>query len=152
MYKKKILGSGSGYYEKRKGLGLCVYCEAPPIVGAVCLSCWFKITAVNHLGSRKYGPAIQEIWNKQEGRCIYTRILLIPGPRGSSKGNASLDHKIPINKGGTNDLTNLQWTTDSINRMKTDMSEEEFFRTCEIILEVRSGKNPAISPLDMTST
>ena len=140
MYKKQILGSGSGSYKKRKDLGLCVYCESPPTVGSVCLDCWFKITAVNHLGSRKYGPAIQEIWVKQEGRCIYTGVSLIPGPRGSLKGNASLDHKIPLNKGGTNDLNNLQWTTEAINRMKTDMSEDEFFRTCEIILENRAAK------------
>lgn len=137
MYKKTVRGTGKGSYLKRKELGLCVYCESPPTVGAVCLLCWFKITAVNHLGSRKLGPAIQDIWEKQEGRCVYTKILLIPGPRVEIGGNASLDHKIPVTKGGSNDLTNLQWTTDVVNRMKSDLTENEFFKMCELILQTR---------------
>lgn len=80
---------------------------------------------------------MKALWEKQGGRCAYTGELLIPGV------NASLDHKIPSTRGGTNDLENLQWVTYQVNRMKTDMLEEEFFRLCRMVLE---GKGFSVVP------
>lgn len=33
----------------------------------------------------------------------------------------------------SSDLANLQWVTEKINRMKTDMTHEEFLKTCRLI-------------------
>jgi 5-methylcytosine-specific restriction endonuclease McrA len=43
---------------------------------------------------------------------------------------AELDHKIPVSRGGTNDLSNLQWIHKSINRAKGTMTNEEFIEAC----------------------
>lgn len=48
-----------------------------------------------------------------------------------SPEDAELDHKIPISRGGTNQLSNLQWVDKSINRAKTSMTNEEFIAMCK---------------------
>jgi hypothetical protein len=66
---------------------------------------------------------------EQEFRCALTGELLRPGQ------NASLDHIVPVSKGGTNTPENLRWTTVDANKMRLDLSDEEFFAICRRILE-----------------
>jgi 5-methylcytosine-specific restriction endonuclease McrA len=40
--------------------------------------------------------------------------------------NASVDHRTPKSKGGSNELDNLQWVDIRINKMKGDMTHEKF--------------------------
>jgi len=58
--------------------------------------------------------------DKQNRRCPYSGRLLLIGD------NASIDHKIPLDRGGTNDLTNLQWVDYHVNIMKWYRTDEEF--------------------------
>ncbi len=51
------------------------------------------------------------------------------------ENNYSLDHKIPPNKGGDNSLGNLRISHRIVNRMKTDLTPEEFIMWCKKILE-----------------
>lgn len=65
---------------------------------------------------------IKDLWASQNGRCFYTKEVLLPGI------NASLDHQIPTSLGGTNDITNLKWVSIKINMMKSNMTHDIFFR------------------------
>jgi hypothetical protein len=43
---------------------------------------------------------------------------------------AELDHKIPVARGGTNALRNLQWIHKDVNRCKGTLTNEEFIEVC----------------------
>lgn len=49
------------------------------------------------------------------------------------------DHIIPCSKGGTNDLDNLGVCTRSANSAKNDLSLEELYELCELILKWRDA-------------
>ena len=55
---------------------------------------------------------------------------------------AELDHKIPVCRGGTNDLSNLQWIHKSINRAKGTMTNEEFIEACLKVASRHQGYAP----------
>jgi 5-methylcytosine-specific restriction endonuclease McrA len=48
-----------------------------------------------------------------------------------------LDHIIPKNRGGKNEIGNLQWVHSFINMMKRDHDEAEFFSIIRNIYEHR---------------
>jgi 5-methylcytosine-specific restriction endonuclease McrA len=60
----------------------------------------------------------------QSYRCALTGKILTPE-------DAELDHKIPLSKGGTNQLGNLQWIAKEINKAKGSMTNEEFIAMCK---------------------
>ncbi len=70
-----------------------------------------------------------ELWNKQEGKCIYTGIQMVL-PHGVKRGTAftasldRIDSSIGYMKG------NVQFTLTAINYMKNDMTHEQ---TVELI-------------------
>jgi hypothetical protein len=107
----------------RKELGLCLTCGSGDPVGNRCLVCILKDTAHFHWGQRKLYPKLIEIFESQKGTCPYTGEKLTLGK------NATLDHKIPKSRGGTSDLSNLQWVYKGnfdVNWMKGMLLEEEF--------------------------
>lgn len=63
----------------------------------------------------------------QNNRCVYSGRILELGI------NASVDHKIPKFKGGTDDISNLQWVDANVNVSKNCLGEEEFFRLIQDI-------------------
>lgn len=46
----------------------------------------------------------------------------------------TVDHRVPLTKGGTNDLENLQLAHLSCNRAKADMSSDEFLELAQQIV------------------
>lgn len=129
--KKNYKFKGPGCYGRRRDAGLCPRCESPPVVKSLCLDCWFAARSSDHLGTRSFGPELKALWKEQGGRCAYTGEELTPGD------GASLDHKIPRTGGGEASVDNLQWISYKVNRMKTDMTEDEFLETCRSILSYR---------------
>lgn len=117
--------------ERRREAGVCLDCgSSEPLIGTgwpICLDCWFKGIARKRGGSRRNGPMIRAIFEEQQGRCAYTGELLVPGT------NASLDHKLPMSRGGKHEKVNLQWVTGRINSMKSDLTHEEFIALCGVI-------------------
>jgi len=111
---------------ERLANGQCYQCKEPATIGAVCYKHWFVRVASN-MHSRSAGKMLQELWEQGTKLCPYTGKALVIGE------NASCDHVIPISRGGTHDGTNLQWVDAQINRMKTDMTHDEFVQMCKLI-------------------
>ena len=108
--------------------GLCI-CGQPIAVGnRVCEDCWFKEISKGNTGTPKNWLIIKEILLRQNYECAYTGKKLVIGV------NASIDHIVPTTKGGNNFIENLQWVDIKINRMKNDMSHQEFISTIKLIL------------------
>jgi len=112
-------------YDRRRKAHECVKCGKQPTVNEIfCERCWFISAAAMRAGGSKNAHLIIELWQQQGGRCYYTDEPLIPG------SNASLDHQQPRSRGGENILSNLRWVSQRINAMKTDMTHNEFVKTC----------------------
>lgn len=60
----------------------------------------------------------------QEYRCALTGEKLTPK-------TSELDHKIPRSKDGSDAIENLQWLDRTINRMKGQMTNEQFIAACK---------------------
>jgi hypothetical protein len=120
-------------YRKKKEAGICQHCSSPATVGGLCLVDWFKNVASVHFGTRKLGQELSDLWAAQNGICAYSGEVLTPGL------NASLDHKIPITRGGHISIQNVQWVSKRVNTMKTDLTDTEFITLCDLIASRRKG-------------
>ena len=121
--------------KKRVDSGTCTVCSLPCVAAKLCLRHWFGRVASSNTGSRANWPVVESLWQEQNGKCAYSGEVLVPGT------NASLDHKTPRSRGGSDDRENLQWVTWKINRMKTDMTHDEFVSLCGLIT-TRSTATP----------
>lgn len=110
--------------------GFCITCGKNPMTaGHQCLRCFFG-HAANRAGiGFGNGPMLEEIWNKQEGRCALTGLPMIPG------NGASVDHIVPRCRGGGNERENLRWVLNIANRAKSSMTDEEFVSMCKAVAE-----------------
>jgi len=102
------------------------------VVGKFCEECWFSNVSWNVTKSRKNKAMIQELWRAQDGCCDYTGEVLVIGE------TATLDHKVPVSRGGKHTRENLHWVSSTVNRMKTDLTEEEFFGLCGVVTSKRT--------------
>jgi hypothetical protein len=124
---------------RRKARGLCHNCSSPQAFNSVsCEKHWFAARATQRLGLGPdvigRGQALKAILEAQDYRCAYTGIPLVCGV------NASVEHKIPTSKRPDlkGDLSNIEWLDVTVNRMKTDMTHDEFLGMCALIAE-RAG-------------
>lgn len=80
--------------------------------------------------------SLVELIEKQNFRCALSGVELTPD-------TASIDHKIPISRGGLNDISNLWILEANINRAKNTMTVEEFIQMCRDVTEFhRSSSLP----------
>lgn len=117
---------------KRAGQGLCkISLSCPdPAAGKTgfCLKHWLVYIAAAASKQRDGCRMLARVscmdllflWNRQRGLCAISSHPLIPGD------GASLDHIVPVARGGTNDISNLRFIYQTLNRIKADMRDDEF--------------------------
>jgi CRISPR/Cas system Type II protein with McrA/HNH and RuvC-like nuclease domain len=77
--------------------------------------------------SQDVSPAnIEQMFYDQNEKCYYSGEQL-------TFDNISLEHKIPLSRGGLHVMDNVVWATKQINRMKGTMNDAEFIEVCEQI-------------------
>ena len=65
----------------------------------------------------------------EQPTCPYTGDKLIP------RSNCNLDHKVATSKGGAvYDINNLQFVSRRYNQAKHDMTDQEFYDFCKLII------------------
>lgn len=121
--------------QRKKAAGICHACSKKAEVGSQCLDHWFVSISVSRGGPRENITKVKELWKQQGGKCAYTGIRLVP-----EIGNASLDHVIPVSRGGLSD-GNLEWVASIINHMKGTLTREEFIDICRFIVQCDEAKN-----------
>lgn len=118
--------------KKRTQLGMCRNCNKPPIYNlTLCVDHWFIQSSRGNLKTPKYAQALKDLADKQNYRCAYTDVLLIPGV------NMSLDHIISKydNPDLITDINNVQWVDKDINIMKNKFSHDKFLEICKKICQ-----------------
>lgn len=127
-------------FTRRQAGGQCVWCAEPSEVVnkmPACKLCWFKHISLTDKRKIVWTDLL-ELWEAQGGRCAYTGELLILG--GLAPNSASIDHKVPTKRGGTDSKDNLHWVSWRINRMKSNLTHEEFIDVCKLILDRNSQR------------
>lgn len=117
-------------------MGLCMEC-GEKTKHKRCDVCHLKMISSNIFGTTKRFKELGKLFALQNGRCKYSGRTLI------LQENCELDHIMPRAKNGTNTISNLQWLHRDVNKMKHDMTEDEFFSSIQdisnhILLEFRS--------------
>ncbi len=128
-------------YYRKLAEGECIKCRAPSTSADHCDMHWFYMIGISHgLVARNGGVQLmQEIWDSQNGRCALTGHVLIKGE------TASLDHIVPISKGGTSSRENLRWVRLDVNGAKRAMSDEELIAMCRAVVDHHDGKVKTLS-------
>lgn len=118
------------YYSKKE-LGICVSCSGEKLEHTHhCLECWLKLTSYRALGNREQWKELQQLLFSQNFKCAYTGVTLIPGL------NTSVDHIIPKSRGGSNDITNIQWILKPLNTLKGELTHDEFISNLQNYLKL----------------
>lgn len=89
----------------------------------------------SEIGGKRSFRMLLALLESQGYLCALTGVRL-------ETSTAELDHKTPVCRGGTNDLSNLQWIHKSINRAKNTMTNEEFIEVCLRVAAKHQGHPP----------
>ncbi len=108
--------------ESRRDRGLCIHCGTASPNNARCDRCIVKYNWKSNTGKVAGWLSVYEKLVEQGYRCAYTGDTLILGV------NASIDHIKPRSRYPESlcDTDNVQWVTEKINRMKSNLTHEEF--------------------------
>ena len=87
---------------------------------------------------------LKNIWDKQQGRCVYTGLPLTP--KGHRINTVSLDR---IDSNGIYEPSNVQLVCVAVNTMKLDHDEKVFIQLCRIVARNNEGEE---YPIDLADT
>ena len=116
--------------QNRKLNNICQDCNKPALKNNLyCFDHWFQRVSRRYFKDIKYDKALIDLWEKQNRRCVYSNVELIPSD------NMSLDHIVSQydNPDLAHDLNNVQWVHKDINSMKTKFSHDAFIKLCKYI-------------------
>lgn len=91
---------------------------------------WFKRKvkpAQRTLGWYITAAELRRMWERQNGRCGITGQPL-------TTKTATIDHIVPIARGGSNDLDNLRWANKTPNHAKGNLLDDEFVLLCRQVI------------------
>lgn len=127
--RKKNRERVAGVRKSRRDAGLCERCGLRPKIGNVrqCETCWFVVMSHEATGTTTHAEELRALFYANGGRCAYSGAPLEIGV------DASLDHRLPVTKGGTDDVGNLQWVHAAVNQMKWNFTEGQFFAWIRLI-------------------
>ena len=119
-------------YHARVAQGACVICGVQAVTGTFCFKHWLKNIGSFHGLNRSNGglDILQQLWDEQRGHCALTARPLLPGV------NASIDHIVPVSRGGQSVKDNLRWVLTDVNRAKFDLSHDQFVELCRDVVRV----------------
>lgn len=83
---------------------------------------WRRATKMPGIHARQ----LAALWKAQRGLCALTGQKL--------DRSAELDHIIPRARGGSDAIDNLRWVCASVNRMKRDLTDDEFIAACRSVV------------------
>ncbi len=136
--------------------GFCTRCKKnkclPQLIDAKlymrsCQECYLRHAASAQLGSSKHYHALLSKLERQQWKCAYSGDEIILGV------NDSIDHIYPKSRypDRSLDITNIQWVTRVINRMKDNLTPEEFLdmasRIYSLSLSSSSGTSTSTKSL-----
>jgi len=104
----------------------------------------FFVRFAKHLKSRT-GVSLPPIclwalWKCQQGLCALSGLPL----NGRGRKTVALDHILPISRGGTTAIDNLQWTTYEANAAKQGLTAERFVGLCRAVVEKQTGSQACV--------
>jgi len=119
---------------KRLARGLCGDCGVD-VEGRriICDACHCKRLAKSVLGNREKWVELMAIYQQQEGKCAYSGVRLVMGV------DASIDHILPKGRGGTNEISNLQWVHWFVNVFRRHRDEREFIGMFEAFMQAATN-------------
>lgn len=85
-------------------------------------------------------PVRFRLYEAQEGRCHYCNTFIMCGSR-----EWTIDHKLPISRGGTNEDANLVGACEDCNTGKGALTEEEFLKSDFLIYKL-AQKESSLKP------
>jgi len=139
--RSKLAQKAKEHKRKLKEKGLCVQCGSRPALFTgtsgqyLCKIDSLKNVCHSTLGSVSLWEAMMELFEAQNGQCA------LSGDKIEIGDNAGIDHIIPKSRGGTSDISNLQWVTRDVNMFKYKMTNEEFLALCRRILNFNQNKH-----------
>ena len=99
----------------------------------------FFVRFAKHLKSRtgvRLPPIVLwGLWKHQHGRCALSGLPM----DGRGRKTVALDHILPISRGGTTAIENLQWTTYEANAAKQGLTSDRFVGLCRAVVERHPG-------------
>lgn len=60
--------------------------------------------------------------------------------------DSSLDHKTPLSRGGAHSIENVQFITNTINKLKGEMTDAEFIAVCRAVAMHSKGGGGLLGP------
>ena len=117
-------------YQIRYDCGICRNCDSKRLeYNKLCKKCYLSIMAYSYLRDGKKWKILLNILEKQKYRCVYSGVELKLGL------NTALDHIRPRSKFPElmYNIDNFQWLYRAVNRMKSNLIEEDFLEIIKTI-------------------
>ncbi len=123
---------------ERRAAGLCLNCgKIPHLPGTyACEVCYLKTQANVNFGTTAEWEFLLKIFNDAGRRCVYSGLPIEFGT------TATLDHRVPLTRGGSLGPENVQWIHAMVNQMKWNYLEDEFLKMAAKIAEHRKSLTP----------